>query len=230
MKASILKAIMSKLINNPWLDSLSIIARDELLSKVRVKHFKEGQRVHSKSSLADGLYCVISGEVKISTTTLNGEELVLTRILPDNWFGEIALLDGGERTHDAHTTKISEIAVIPKAAILHACNKYPEVYVALTKLLCKHTRLAFLAIENFLTFKPAQRIAKTLLYRQQSNQSSFIEIKQSELGRMVGISRQSTNKILKNWEQLGIIKRAYGGVEIIDQSRLLTSFECNDDS
>ena len=206
--------------DNPWLTSLPAKAQVELIKMAKFKSYVQGQLVHSKGSQADGLYCVISGEVRISATTLNGEEIVFTRVQASSWFGEIALLDGGNRTHDGHASTDTKIAILPKQAVMKACQKYPDVYQALVKLLCMHSRQAFDAINDLLLFTPAQRMAKIILGRLKLSDNKDFKLKQEELGAMVGVSRQSANKILKAWEAQGWIKRNYGGLSITDKHKL----------
>ena len=213
-------ALLKKLIKSPWLENLPSKAREELLDIAKIKTYKANQRVHSKNSAADGLYGVISGEVRISAMTLSGEEIVFTRIMPGQWFGEIGLLDGGVRTHDGYTTVESEIAVLPKKSIDLICKNNPEIYKALVSLLCEHCRQAFTAIDDFLLLTPVQRIAKFLLNQSNVSNQKRLAISQKELGANIGMSRQSTNKILKSWETKGLIKRHYRGLEIVEPNLL----------
>ena len=141
---------------------------------------------------------------------------MFSRLLPGQWFGEIAILDGGVRTHDSHTVVASEIAILSRQVILDVCRRNAEVYRALVSLLCEHCRLAFDAIDEFLIYSPEQRTARRLLQLLPRDGSRKIFISQAELGAIVGISRQSTNKILKRWESRAWIKCAYSGVEVID--------------
>ncbi len=206
--------------NSPWLSQLSSTQRQQLLAKVHIKQFVANQTLLRKSSSADGLYGVIEGELKVNATTFNGEEIVFTKLQPGDWFGEIAILDGGERTHDAFTTTSTSIAVLPKHEILQICEKNPQVYTALVQLLCLHCRQAFNAIDDFLLFSPKQRIAKRILMSTSSHDKKILEINQSDLGALVGISRQSTNKILRDWEHQGWIQRRYGRLEILNREQI----------
>ena len=63
-------------------------------------------------------------------------------------------------------------------------------------------------------------MARRLLELMRRDGNIKIAMSQTELGALVGISRQSTNKILKRWESHAWIKRAYGGVEVCDPGAL----------
>lgn len=211
--------------HNPWLAELSDEAREKLVKTVILRRFVENQQVHSKMSPADDLYGVVDGEVRMSATTPNGEEIVLTRSQAGSWFGEIALLDGGVRTHDAHATTESQIAILPRTPLLKICEQHPDVYRSLVRLLCLHCRQAFNAIDDFLLFTPAQRMARRILERLNESGGNHLPLNQYEIGAMSGISRQSANKILKTWEQQGRIQRGYGGFTVTNRARLSELFE-----
>lgn len=200
--------------DNEWLADLPMAVRDELIEVAKIRHFGAKERVNSKGQAADGLYGLLSGEVRVSAGTFSGDEIVFTRLRPGQWFGEIAILDGGVRTHDAHTVVASQIAILPRQALLDVCQRNAQMYRALVALLCEHCRQAFAAIDEFLVYSPEQRMARCLVERLPHDGSGKINISQSDLGALVGVSRQSTNKILKRWESRGSIRRLYGGVEV----------------
>ena len=211
---------ISLLTNNEWLASLPTGARKQLIKLAQVRRFRANQCVQTKGEAADGLYGVLTGEVRISASTYSGDEIVFTRIMPGQWFGEIALLDGGPRTHDAHTLLECDIAILPQNAIINLAKNVPEVYQALVLLLCDHCRQAFTAIDDLLVYSPEQRMAKRLLQWSIDSKRLSIKISQQELGLLVGISRQSTNKILGSWEAKGWIARVYRGLKILDINAL----------
>ncbi|HIG67838.1 MAG TPA: Crp/Fnr family transcriptional regulator [Porticoccaceae bacterium] len=208
------------LADNEWLAALPEAARLELVKAAKIRRFGADVCVQRKGETADGLYGLLKGEVRVFANTFAGDEIVFTHILPGQWFGEIAILDGGLRTHDAHTTMPSELVILPRQVILELCERHLEVYQALVSLLCTHCRLAFGAVDEFLVCSPEQRMAKRLLQRTTFGTSGKITISQKELGALAGISRQSTNKILKRWESQVWIKRVYGGIEIYDYDAL----------
>jgi len=206
--------------NNNWLNSLPTKVKAQLISAVKIKHMPAQQRVHSKDEQAEGLYCLLAGELKVCINTAQGAEFVFTRIQPGNWFGEIAILDGGGRTHDGVTVVDSVIAMIPQHTIRTLCEQNIELYKALVTLLCNHCRFAFNAIDEMLKSTNEQRLATLIATSVAEHPSAVIRISQEELGAQIGISRQSINKILKSWQNHGWINRIYGGIEVIDVDKL----------
>jgi len=210
----------SQLTDNAWINNLSKEARGKLIEIARYRRYVVNQQVHQKMSDSDGLYGVISGEVRVSATTFDGAEIVFTRIHPGDWFGEIGLFDGGVRTHDATATLETVMAVLPKDPLLAICDDYPDVKHAIVNLLCSHCRQAFSVIDDFLLFSPTQRLAKRMLSIADASNNLTLSLSQQELGSLVGISRQSANKSFRRWEQQGLIQRGYGKIKILDREAI----------
>ncbi|TDF34989.1 Crp/Fnr family transcriptional regulator [Alteromonadaceae bacterium M269] len=206
--------------DNEWLNTLTKPVKAELIRAAKIKHFISNQRIHSKGDMPDGLYCVISGEIRVCATTLSGGEFIFTKIQPGSWFGEIAILDNGPRTHDGYSVNDSTIAVIPKSTIQMLCDQDNNVYRALVSMLCSHCRQAFKAIDEMLIHSNEQRLANLLISRLSTTSTSKLTINQEELGAQIGLSRQSINKLLKKWKQLGWIKLHYGGIEVTNMNAL----------
>ena len=45
---------------------------------------------------------VARGAVRVSSTSLSGKQITLTYVEPGVWFGDVAMFDGDQRTHDAY--------------------------------------------------------------------------------------------------------------------------------
>ena len=45
------------------------------------------------------------GAVRVSSTSLSGKQITLTYVEPGVWFGDVAMFDGDQRTHDAYATE-----------------------------------------------------------------------------------------------------------------------------
>ena len=71
---------------------------DEILNQAEFKRFHRGDPLFQKGDPGDTLLVVIFGKVRISTLSAGGQEVVLNMLGSGDVFGEIAFLDGKERT------------------------------------------------------------------------------------------------------------------------------------
>jgi CRP-like cAMP-binding protein len=193
----------------------------------RLRQLEDSQLLHAKDDAADGLYGVVSGAIKVSSTGLDGREAVLTVLSPGSWFGEISLFDDLPRTHDAYATGPTTLVMIPRRGFQQLLERRPELYPHFMRLLCRRIRLSFAMLEDSALLPLSSRLAKRLLmhahnYEQNdhgSNQAT-IQLSQESLGLMLNSSRQSINKLLKRLEQAGWLRIHYGQIVILDEAAL----------
>src|SRR5690554_5853876 len=183
-----------------------------MVGMARLRRLEDGQRLHAQGDLPDGLYGVSTGAMRISSTGADGREALLTILSPGNWFGEISLFDGLPRTHDAHAMGPTEVLVIPRREFHQLLERRPELYPHFMRLLCLRLRA---------------RLAKRLLmHAQQYSEPGpggdrlSIQLSQETLGLMLNSSRQSINRLLKQFEQAGWVQIHYSQISILDEAAL----------
>src|SRR5258708_31537861 len=74
---------------------------EALLSHARVERYPAGREIFAKGSPGRSMLAILSGSVRISVPSPAGREIVLTILKSGEVFGEIALVDGEDRTADA---------------------------------------------------------------------------------------------------------------------------------
>src|SRR3972149_7557727 len=73
------------------------------------REFARDEVIFAAHEPADGLYVLSSGRVKVCVSSSGGKELILATLGPEQFFGEMALLDNGPRS-------ASGIAQLPTVA------------------------------------------------------------------------------------------------------------------
>lgn len=207
--------LKNELSNDALLVNLSAESSKSLVGIATLKKVIKGQVIHRKGDAPAGLLRVIRGRIRAGATDFAGSEFLLTTIAPGDWFGEISILDGKPRTHDAIAIDDCEYALFSTSAVRRLSEKFPDIHALMVKMLCAHIRGAFSALDDFLLLSPERRLAKRVLEMQNKQvDSMIISMSQEDLSDLIGLSRQSINKILKSWEQQGFIRRVYRGFDI----------------
>ena len=70
------------LISSSWFSSLPEYLQNELLGKVRLKHFKAGQQLHAKGEDGVGFYGMCGGRLRVTTIGVDGSEMLLALLGP----------------------------------------------------------------------------------------------------------------------------------------------------
>ncbi|MFT6897146.1 MAG: CRP/FNR family cyclic AMP-dependent transcriptional regulator [Paraglaciecola sp.] len=226
MQLEIIRPILRQ---SHWFQSLPESAIEQLLPLAKIKKLDSGQLLHRKNDQADGLYCVLSGKIRVSNVTREGKELVLTWLQPGSWFGEISLFDGLPRTHDAHSEQPSELLKIANQDFSRLLNQHPELYPHFMRLLCQRIRATFSLIDEAGSLSLKGQLCRRILLlvegleRQTLTSTSIsLSISQGSLALMLHSSRQTVNKLLQELQQDNLIRVYYGQLTILDLAGLNT--------
>src|SRR6516165_10196692 len=109
------------------------------------------------------LMAILRGRIRISVPSSEGREAVFKIMGEGEVFGEIALLDGKERTADAMTITPCELLVVERRAFLPILRRRPELCIRLLELLCERLRRTDQQVEDLLVRHFENRLARTLL-------------------------------------------------------------------
>jgi CRP-like cAMP-binding protein len=200
---------------------------EQLLAHARVAHYRAGEAIFLKASPGTGMMAVLKGQVRISAPSTEGREIVLNTIREGEVFGEIALLDGKERTADATAQSACELLVIERRSFVPFLRNNPEVGLRLIAVLCERLRRTTEQVEDMLFRDLPSRLAKKLLElaaasteRSPAGLPVATRLSQREIGAMIGISRESINKQLRQWQAEGLLSLESGSVVLTNEREL----------
>jgi CRP-like cAMP-binding protein len=199
---------------------------DSAIRKTQIRRFAKGTTIFAKGDDGSSMMAVLSGTIKIASVTADGKEVVLNLIGVGQIFGEIALLDGKPRTADASALSDCELVVFERRDFLPMLRANPDLALRIIVLLCARLRRTNEQVESVMFLPLEARLAKTLL-RLAAEQGeavgrpvSTIAVTQRDLGQMIGMSRESTNKQLQAWQRQGVVGLVKGGIELRAPDRL----------
>jgi CRP/FNR family cyclic AMP-dependent transcriptional regulator len=209
--------------SHPFFSDFSPAIMERLVSRAVVRKVKKGKVLFRKADVGSSLYAVCSGTIRISVPSPHGKEAILNIFTAREIFGEIALLDGGVRTADAVATEDSELLVIDRRDFIPLVRENPDLALRLIELVCGRLRRTSDQVEDAVFLDLPRRLAKVLLEmhsRASGEQAQIISITQRDLSQMVGASRESANKTLREWERKGWLKLRHRGVTILQPKAL----------
>jgi CRP/FNR family transcriptional regulator, cyclic AMP receptor protein len=196
---------------------------DTLVSYARVERYRAGREIFPKGAPGPSLMAVLRGSVKISSLSDGGKEIVFSIFNAGDIFGEIAVLDGEERSADATAMTDCELLVLNRRDLLPVLESRADICMMLLKILCRRLRQTSEQVEDVMFRHLESRLAKALLHLAESAslhgiQSPSVElhVSQRELGNMAGGSRESVNKHLQIWHRAGLIDLGKGSIMIRD--------------
>jgi CRP-like cAMP-binding protein len=218
-----------------WFRGLPVPFQDALLSMATLRSVVPREVLFSRGEPGTAMYGVVDGKLRASGTDGEGKEALLTIVEPPGWVGEIPFFDGLPRTHDLIADAPSLLVQVPATPLLAFLDAEPRYWRDFSALLTAKLRLAFIAIEDGVLSSIGERVARRLVmiadgYGQWTDRTyPLIDVSQETLATMVSSSRQTVNQVLRKLETEGLVRLAYGGVEVKDLEGLRRAAKGNRD-
>ncbi len=196
---------------------------DRLVSCIVEKSVARGTIIFAKGDPGSSLFAIRRGAVKITVPSVDGHDAVFNLMTNGDIFGEIALLDGRPRTADAVAITDCELFLIERRDFLPLVREEPEIAVKLIEILCARLRQTTEQAESLMFLHLPSRLGKALL--RLSSRSGVaserkLAITQKDLGNIIGMARESTNRQLRLWEQQNWVRLERGGIIILSVKAL----------
>jgi len=147
-----------------WFSSLSPSLRHDILRCAFVKRYPDGELISARGEPPDLWVACAKGAVRVSSTTLTGKQITLTYVEPGVWFGDVAMFDGDQRTHDVYAHGPTTLLCVARADFHKILAQHSELYEALLKLQARRIRLLFGQVEDLNTLPLRARLAKQLAH------------------------------------------------------------------
>jgi CRP/FNR family transcriptional regulator, cyclic AMP receptor protein len=177
---------------------------DRLSACIITKSVKRGANIFAKGEPGTSLFAIGAGTVKISVRSAKGKDAVFNVLGKGAIFGEIALLDGHPRTADATAITDCELCVVERQDFLPVVREEPEIALRLIEILCSRLRRTTEQAGEAMFLDLPSRLAKALMRLLEADTASMrdrkISITQKNLSKIIGMSRESTNKQLRLWQ------------------------------
>jgi CRP-like cAMP-binding protein len=209
-----------------WFAALESAFQQDVLASSHVMVLGAGKAVFHRGDPSDGIYCVLSGVVRFGAIAPSGRELIVALVEAPEWFGEIALFDGGVRTNDAWVDSPSTLLHLPLRHLTRMLASDPGLWKHLGRLVVRKLRIALSLFEDMALETPRVRLARCLInlsegYGERKAEPPYrVRVSQERLGMMLSLTRQTVNELLRQMEKESIIECERGGVRVLDPGRL----------
>ena len=202
---------------------------DQLLAKYddgnATADYQKNQSIYVQGQVADAVYFIQKGRVKLTATSEQGKEAVVAILQEGQFFGEGCLNDQPLRTASASAMTESRITSITKSGMLSAIQDDPRFCsMFIDHLLNRNNRIEADVIDQLFN-SSEKRLARLLLLlanygKEGSPPIVPVTVSQETLAAMIGTTRSRVSFFMNKFRKLGFID--YNGKIEVHQS-LLTS-------
>lgn len=201
--------------------------------KQKVSHYsdmlqiKRGQPVYLPGDPSKYVYLVKAGAVKIVGTAPEGGEVILTILTPGDIFGELALTGDELRDHRAEAADDTLLCEVPRDLLIELIRDTPAFGLQVAKLLGQRVQTLRMRVEELLGKSAPARLAHAIMdlshrHGIQDGDGVLIPLRlsQGDLGKLVGLTRETVNGILQAWRDQGVVEMDRYSIRVRDAERL----------
>ncbi|WP_269580808.1 Crp/Fnr family transcriptional regulator [Roseibium sp. Sym1] len=207
-------------------DALDDQTRQDLANFSYIKRFTAGDTIFTMGEPGQSMMAIAEGTVRVTMFTPSDREVTLNDLQAGDVFGEIAMLDGKERSASVKALTNCTLVVLERRALLDVLQRNPGLSIKLIELLCQRVRRSDERMIDIAFLDLPVRLAKLLLRltvaapASEERPASKLSQSQSELADMIGNSRENVNRCLRKWQKAELINLQSGWLIIKDRDRL----------
>jgi CRP/FNR family transcriptional regulator, cyclic AMP receptor protein len=164
-----------------------------------------------QSAVADAVFYIQKGKIKIVVASQKGKEAVVAILGPGEFFGEGCLIGQPLRLATAKAMTESQVARVSKAEMLRALHAEPSfAELFITHLLTRNSRVEEDLVDQLFS-SSEKRLARTLLLlanfgKDGGPQAITTPISQETLGEIIGTTRSRVCIFMNKFRKLGFIE------------------------
>ena len=204
-------------------DGLGDNALRQLGRELHARELHCGDMVFHQGDPGATCYLVQQGRVRIFVLDEDGHELSVRVMGPGDLIGEMALFDNQPRSASAVAMTEARLLILHQGMLRHALREHPDFALNLLQTLSKRLRqsneqagqLASLTVEERV-LRQIEKLAEWTGKRTPTGTRITMPLNQTELASLVGTSRESVNRALRNLRKQGKLRIRDGWIEIAD--------------
>jgi CRP/FNR family transcriptional regulator len=203
----------------------------ERFSQVAVpRSFPAGTRVFHEGDDSDACYIVKQGSFRVTREHSDGRAITLATLGPGEIFGELAMLDGDQRSASAEALTEGELLALPANDVRALLARHPEISLKLVAGLVRRLRAANVRLSRQSFQTVPSRVAGILVQLSREAQDGSgegdateevtINMNQTDLAQLAGTSRESVSRFLAELERAGVVRSGRGRVTVLEPDKL----------
>ena len=186
-----------------------------LASRFHPVRYGRGEVIFREGEPAERLFLIEAGRVKLSIASPTGQELLIGVLGRGQIFGELEVIDRGQRAMDARAMEDAFLYALAADVFWTMLENKPALARRLLELMARRLRRADQTSQDLVFFDAPTRLARRLLQLAEehgepvgSGEESVkivVRVTQEELAQMIGVTRESANRLVASFTERGWI-------------------------
>lgn len=215
----------------PLLKNISSENMEKVLRDIRILEVKRDDSIFRTGDLADYMYLILKGQVKIFHNTIDGREQILYVYKDKDFIGGLNLLEQESYLYNGQALTESKILAIARESFDEYILKDSEALKILLKKSFERIRWAEDLIQRLSTSNASMKTAGLLLRLKNSigvetEEGIRLELSlnREELGNYSGLTRETITRKLGEFKELGYIDLIGNKIILIKDLEALEDF------
>jgi CRP-like cAMP-binding protein len=196
-----------------------------VLARLNRRSYRKGVTLFHEGDPGDSMHLIEKGRVAVRASTRSGDEVILAVLGRADFFGEQALLSPtSTRTASVVALELVETRVLLRTDFDALRREQPSVERLLVDVLAAQVRRLSSQLLEALYLPVEPRVVRRLagladLYAS-GDSSVEVPLRQEELASLAGSTRSTTNRVLRQLVDDGVVALGRGRIVILDPAAL----------
>lgn len=197
----------------PIFENLDCDELSEIVKSINHNSYSKGEVLFSEGSVANNMFFVNEGRVKLYKYTKEGKEQILHILSEGEFFGELNLVNSSIYNFNAQAIKDCKICSLSNEEMKNIIMKNPQIGIKLLQSVGERLDSIENLAQNLATNDADSRVAYLLidLLEKSGNINSDkkeinIQMSREDMANCVGVTRETLSRKLRSFEDEGLIK------------------------
>ncbi|HHT98306.1 MAG TPA: Crp/Fnr family transcriptional regulator [Clostridiales bacterium] len=193
-----------------------------LNNSIEKHYFEKGESMKGSSDHCSGIFLIESGQVRAYIISENGKEITLFRMFERDVciFTASCIMKNITFEVYVEVEKPTEAYLIPTQVYKNLASESLPVQAFMNDLMASNFSDVMWIMEQALFTSFDKRLAMFLLEQINIEGSTDISITHEKIANNMGTAREVVSRMLKYFQNEGLVALARGGIQILDEKRL----------
>jgi CRP-like cAMP-binding protein len=216
----------------PLLAQLNPAEQEQIAVRARMQRVTAGQVIIERGDPPEALFAVATGKLKVVAPRNEGRDATLHILGPGDVFGEVALFQANGRTARVTAIEESVLMVLDRRDFLELIQRSSELSGRLLSLMAKRLGDTIAHFDATTSLDVPARLARKLMLlaehfgvAEADGVALRLKLSQSDLGDLVDTTRQTVNRLLREWHEAGVLRTDHGRLTVLNMKALRDAAE-----
>ncbi|MGC9561302.1 Crp/Fnr family transcriptional regulator [Brachymonas sp.] len=179
-------------------------------SAVGKRRFRRGETIVEQGAVSGMLFMILSGKARVVAQDDRGREVIMASLGPGDCIGEMSLIDGDPHSATVRAEVQTDVLTLEHDAFTRCLRDNVNMAEAVMRALVRRLRNADRQIRSLALMDVYGRVGDALLDMAEEEADGTLvlrkKVSRQEVARMVGASREMVSRVMKHFEDNGLVQ------------------------